>query len=217
MAKQGQEHPDASGNNNPSKTEVITTGTGLTDNQAHAHHHEDEHPGRSAKADSRLMEQEGPKRSGSDSDAHGGRKQSRLHEGRGTSNHGEGQPHSAAEDAAEFDSDLRPNEGAGLNHGMDGQHPEKTGRTAADIKDLHTLLPNLTNDELRRLEVVPSGSRLQQGAMYIDLRHLDQGEFTARGDMEAAPGTDYVMKKDTDYVLWNRLTGVTDHARLDEA
>lgn len=207
MAKQGQEHPDAPGNNDPSKTETGTTGT----------HHADEHPGRSAEADSRLMEQEGPKRSGSDSDAHGGRKPSRLHEGRGTSNQGEGQPHSAAEDAAEFDADLHPNAGAGLNHGMDGPHPEKAGRTAADIKDLHGLLPNLTNDELRRLEVVPSGSRLQQGAVYIDLRQLKQGEFAARGDMEAGPGTDYVMKKEVDYVLWNRLTGVSDPARLDEA
>ena len=58
MAKQGQEHPDAPGNNDPSKTETGTTGT----------HHADEHPGRSAEADSRLMEQEGPKRSGSDAD-----------------------------------------------------------------------------------------------------------------------------------------------------
>ena len=93
----------------------------------------------SKKADSRLMEERGEKRSGSESDAHRGRKQSRLHE-----------------------------------------------------------------------------HHLVQGAKYIDLRHLEQGEFVATSDMVAGADNYYVPKKETDYVLWNRLNQIDLPARLDE-
>ena len=64
--------------------------------------------------------------------------------------------------------------------------------------------------------IVPEGTRLEQGAVYFDLRHPDQGEFKALGDMSAGPDNYYVPKKETDYVLWNRIMGVETPERLDD-
>ena len=57
---------------------------------------------------------------------------------------------------------------------------------------------------------------MEQGAKYIDLQHLEQGEFVATTGMVAEEEQYYVPKKATDYVLWNRLNQVTIPARLDE-
>jgi hypothetical protein len=81
---------------------------------------------------------------------------------------------------------------------------------------MHTILADLTNDELKSITILPAGTRLEQGAKYIDLRHLEQGEFVATSDMVADVGNAYVPKKETDYLLWNRLNQVETPARLDE-
>jgi len=122
--------------------------------------------------------------------------------------HTEGQP---------YEQDLNPDYLAGENHGPTDPHPEKEARSAFDIKGLHGQLADLTNAELKDIEIMPEGSRLAQGATYIDLRHPDRGEFVARGDMTAGSDNYFVPKSETDYQLWNRLTGVTDPARLDDA
>lgn len=57
---------------------------------------------------------------------------------------------------------------------------------------------------------------MEQGAKYIDLQHLEQGEFVATAGMVAEVDHYYVPKKATGYVLWNRLNQVTIPARLDE-
>ncbi len=153
------------------------------------------------KADSRLMEAEGEKRSGSDSDASSGRKASRQHE-----NHRDQNTPQDRRDPSEFDDDLTANNVAG------------SAQSADTIKSMHsTTLADLTNDELKSVQILPEGSRLQQGAKYIDLHHLEQGEFTATSEMMAGPENAYVSKKETDYVLWNRLNQVDTPARLDEA
>jgi len=64
---------------------------------------------------------------------------------------------------------------------------------------------------------VPVGSRLDQGAKYIDLAHLEQDEFVATAGMVAEEGHYYVAKKATDYLLWNRLNQVGTPERLDES
>ena len=66
----------------------------------------------SKKADSRLMEERGASRRGSESDAHRGRKQSRLHE----HHQDENAPLYARPDA-DFAQDLNPTDQAGENHG----------------------------------------------------------------------------------------------------
>src|SRR6266849_3838308 len=150
----------------------------------------------SKKADSRLMQERGEKRSGSDSDAHSGRKRSRLHEDHKVEN----SPLYEAQPGADFTRDLNVHDRTGENHGEN-----------------QTLLPGaLSADELKNITILPAGTRLEQGAKYIDLRHLEQGEFVATSNMVADGGNAYVPKKETDYLLWNRLNQVETPARLDE-
>ncbi len=114
-------------------------------------------------------------------------------------------------------SDLNPDALAGQNVGVVGPHPEDDARTAYDIKDLHRRLSAFSDDELKRIPVLPVGSRLQQGTTYIDLRAPDCREFRALGGMEAGPKHWYVPKDGVDYLLWNRLIGVRNPDRLDQA
>ena len=164
----------------------------------------------SKKADSRLMEERGEKRTGSESNAHHGRKQSRLHE----HHQGENAPLYARPDA-DFARDLNPLDQAGENHG-ENLTLLPGARSADEIKQMHTILADLTDVELKSITILPAGTHLEQGAKYIDLRHLEQGEFVATSDMVAGADNYYVPKKETDYVLWNRLNQIDLPARLDE-
>ncbi len=117
----------------------------------------------------------------------------------------------------EFDRDLHPNPMAGRNYGLEGPHPEKNELNAFKIKELHSILQDYSSDELKQITVLPHGSRLEQGAKYIDLKDPAGKEFTAMGNMEAGPDNWYVPKTEMDYQLWNRLTGVQNPERLGEA
>ncbi len=165
---------------------------------------------RPKRAESEIMQAEGEKRSGSDSNARGGRKQSRLHE----SHKDQNPPLYSHWDADEHD--LEPNNLAGEDHGIN-QALLPGVRSAYDVKDLFSVLADLTDDELKTILILPEGTRLEQGARYIDLRRLEQGEFVAEARMVAGLDNYYVPKKDTDYVLWNRLNQVETPARLDES
>lgn len=78
---------------------------------------------------------------------------------------------------------------------------------AVDDKVLHTRLPELSSDELSRLQVLEPGTRLEQGGTYVDLNRLGEGPFKALGGHEATASNRYIAKRDTDYELWNRLVG----------
>jgi hypothetical protein len=78
---------------------------------------------------------------------------------------------------------------------------------AVDDKVIHDRLPELTSDELSRLQVLEPGTRLEQGGTYVDLNRLSEGPFKALGGHEATERERYVAKRDTDYELWNRLVG----------
>lgn len=106
----------------------------------------------------------------------------------------------------EYQNDLNPEFQAGQNYGLDGEQYEEGAPTAYDYKDIPELLPNWTSSELKQLVIVPEGSRLQQGATYFDIRRPERGEFKARGDMEAEPGSRLVPKDRVGYDLWNKLT-----------
>ena len=114
----------------------------------------------------------------------------------------------------QYRQDLNPNAMAGQNIGVAGSHPEKSSRTAYDIKSLHSRLQHLLDDDLKQIRVLPEGARLEQGATYIDLNDLDRGEFTATGDMETGGDNYYVAKDEVHYLLWNLLTGVDNPERL---
>jgi hypothetical protein len=88
---------------------------------------------------------------------------------------------------------------------------------AYDLKEAQRLLRDWSDDDLKGLPVMPEGSRLEQGATYVDLHDPDRREFTATGGMLAGPTNLYVPKSDVDYVLWNRLIGVDEPARLDQS
>jgi hypothetical protein len=125
----GEGHGRPPERNNPRKSEVITTGTYKTEKTRReqiarhedpdkvAQHalrpHERPRGGLERKADSRLLERLGERREGSDSNAHRGRKQSRLHEDHRDRNTPQPPP---APDPALFDHDLRPHDEAQRTH-----------------------------------------------------------------------------------------------------
>ena len=117
----------------------------------------------------------------------------------------------------EWEHDLNPNVQEGLNYGTLGPHPEMFAKTAYDIKGANLRLQEFTDDELKQIPVLPPGSRLEQNATYVDLHDPEFREFTAMGGMEADPGNWYVPKSMVDYVLWNRLIGVKNPERTDDA
>jgi hypothetical protein len=113
--------------------------------------------------------------------------------------------------------DLNPDANAGQNVGLLGAHPEVDAETAYDRKEVYEYLREFTDDELKQIPILPSGSRLEQNARYVDLRDPSRHEFTAMGNMEAGPDNLYVPKAAVDYVLWNRLIGVQHPERLNRA
>lgn len=100
----------------------------------------------------------------------------------------------------DFSAELQGAEHLGL-----GGHGDES-RPAVDDKELHRTL-DLTADELARLSLLETGTRLEQGGSYVDLDDRERGPFTAIGGQEAGAGQRIVAKRDTDYELWNRLVG----------
>jgi hypothetical protein len=125
--------------------------------------------------------------------------------------------HAGEQHPDEWRQDLSPDANAGQNYGTVGDDANQDAPTAYDIKDLHQALDGFSDDELRRIVVLPQGSRLQQGATYIDLATPDRREFKAMGSTEAGPGNWFVPKSEVDYQLWNRLIGVSNPERTGEA
>ncbi len=87
--------------------------------------------------------------------------------------------------------------------------PGHVGESHAAVSDkaLHRALPELTGDELRRISVLDADAALEQGGVYLDLDDLAPGPFTAMGGETAGARGRIISKRETDYELWNRLTG----------
>jgi hypothetical protein len=113
----------------------------------------------------------------------------------------------------ELRDDLNPDALAGQNIGSEAEHPERAGPLLHDVKEAHTRFAGFSADELKRIRLVPPGSRLLNDATYIDLNDPERREFTATGEMEIGDGAMIVAKADTDYELWNRLRQVSDPYR----
>lgn len=116
----------------------------------------------------------------------------------------------------DFQKDLTPDFQGGENHGLAGPHPELRARTAYDIKVINQQFDELSDDMLKQIPIIPAGTRLEQGATYVDLHEPNRQEFKARASMIAGPDNWYVLKSSVGYILWNTLMGVTNPARLDE-
>jgi hypothetical protein len=117
----------------------------------------------------------------------------------------------------EFQEDLHPEFEAGVNAGPRRSQQLEILISAADIKQVYEWLPDFTDADLKQILVLPLGERLQQGAVYLDLADPTRRPFTAMGGEVADLDHYYVPKDEVDYVLWNRLIGVTNRARLDRA
>jgi hypothetical protein len=117
----------------------------------------------------------------------------------------------------EYQQDLNPNAMAGQNLGAQGSHPEKAGRTMHDVKDLHARYRDWSDDDLQQVPVLAAGTRLEQGATYIDLNEPGPREFTATGDMQAAARQHIVAKSSVPYEVWNRLLGIENVTRTTVA
>jgi hypothetical protein len=106
----------------------------------------------------------------------------------------------------EWEGDLNPAHMAGQNIGPT-DIGEESSYTAYDIKDLHRALAAFTNDELKQIPVLPEGTRLQQGATYIDLTEHPPTEFKVNGGVATGRGQLVVPKDRVPYTLWDRLLG----------
>ena len=111
-------------------------------------------------------------------------------------------------------ADLNPEPKGGQNVAAEVDRPEEGARTAYDHKDVHARMRELDDDMLRGIPILPEGSRLEQGAVYVDLNALDAGEVKARGDMVAGPANLFVPKASVDHYTWNWLIGVRNPERL---
>ncbi len=232
MAKKHQQRPakEIVGRNNPEKSTVITTGPQKKHEtyQQQAIEHDnpgkrvqeenpprgwESNPGLTHEADSRARIEDREKRSGSDSNAEKHRKGSRVH----ASNKDDNQPEAHHMLGDNYAEDLAVANRPADDMGLGEPQIRGVGISANDLKEMHTKLADLTDDELKQITILPVGTRLEQGGHYIDLQHLEQGEFVATANTVTGPEHYYVSKKETDYVLWNRLNQVSNPERLNES
>lgn len=104
-----------------------------------------------------------------------------------------------------FQRDLHPDFMAGQNRGDIGPNRDDALVAADLLKLLHTVLPDFDRDDLRRIPLLALGTRLQQGATYVDIQDPARRPFTATADMYVGLGNLIVPKAEIDYRLWNRL------------
>jgi hypothetical protein len=104
---------------------------------------------------------------------------------------------------------LNPDAAAGQN--------KDNARTAYDVKEAHRQLVDWTDDELKQVPLLPVGTRLEQGATYVDLREPARREFTATGDMVVPADGLYVPKSEVDLRTWHRLLGIRTPERIGQA
>lgn len=117
----------------------------------------------------------------------------------------------------EWRRDLNPDAKAGQNNELTDTRALSDMPTAYEVKGVHRQFHGFSDDELKRIPILRPGTRLEQGAVYVDLQDEMLREFKATGDMETGPNDWYVPKSEVDYQLWNRLIGVTNPERLGDA
>jgi hypothetical protein len=104
----------------------------------------------------------------------------------------------------EWNRDLNPDRMAGQNIGGISEAHERGTRTAYDVKAVHRALEGFTDDELKQIPIIDSGTRLRQGATYLDLERREA--ITATGEMTASPAQKLVPKEGVHFDTWNKLT-----------
>jgi hypothetical protein len=107
----------------------------------------------------------------------------------------------------EWQRDLNPDHLAGQNIGVASEDRSEPAQTAFHLRRRGLDFGGIHDEELKQVPVLPEGTRLQQGATYIDLNQQPPQEFTARGDVAAERGNAFVPKDRVPYEIWNRLIG----------
>lgn len=128
-------------------------------------------------------------------------------ETKGRNNNPNQKPQTEQRHPDDWQRDLNPDYMAGQNIGAASDREEQGLPSAYDFKNLHRAFSGLRDDELKQIPVLPVGSRLQQGATYIDLSEGTPKEFRAIGDVIADRGNFFVPKDQVPYPIWNRLIG----------
>lgn len=107
----------------------------------------------------------------------------------------------------QYQHDLNPDPTAGFNIGAAGEKPGRFERTAADISDLPAPMSDYSSDDLKRIPVLKPGTRLEQGAKYINLKDPARKEFAGMAADAVDEGDYIVPKSEVGYDLWNQLVG----------
>lgn len=103
---------------------------------------------------------------------------------------------------------------------LEGNSPEAVreahqNATAGDTKQVGQSLPELSSDQLSQLSILETGTPLEQGATYLNLKDRARGPFKAIGGQEVQKGDQIVAKKMTDYELWNAIAGDDSDAKVE--
>jgi hypothetical protein len=115
---------------------------------------------------------------------------------------------------AEWESDLKPERMHGQDFRSSPMGIDPRARTAADIKALTGKLPEFTRDQLAQIPIVPVGTKLKQGAIYLDLRHPAPAPFTATAEMVAQEINYYIPKAEVPHEYWNQLVELLSPGRF---
>jgi hypothetical protein len=107
----------------------------------------------------------------------------------------------------EWQQDLNPNHLAGQNIGQESEQRERTDMTAFHLRKRGYELRGLDDNDLKQVPVLAEGTRLQQGATYVNLADDEPREFRATGNVTAQSGDAYAPKDKVPYEVWNRLIG----------
>jgi hypothetical protein len=121
-------------------------------------------------------------------------------------NRSEPKPQRDEKHPREWEEALNPAHMAGQNIGPTGEK-RADSVTAYEIKVLHRVLAGYTDDELKQIPVLTEGTRLQQGATYIDLAEQRPTEFKVNGGVTIGREQLIVPKDRVPYPLWNKLIG----------
>jgi hypothetical protein len=129
---------------------------------------------------------------------------------------GSAKPQEQERHPSEWRDDLNPRRMEGQNIGSSSKRKDSGARTAADIDVLAGRLNGFTRDELSEIPIVSAGTKLKQGAVYLDMRIPAPVPFTATADITATEMNFYAPKAEISYELWNRLVEALGPATMGE-
>jgi hypothetical protein len=129
---------------------------------------------------------------------------------------GSAKPQTQQKHPREWRDDLNPERMEGQNIGASSKRNDSLAPTAADIGVLAGRLTGFTRDELSQIPIVPAGTKLKQGAVYLDMRIPSPVPFTATADIMATEMNYYAPKAEIPYELWNRLIVALGPATMGE-